>query len=631
MPSCASSSKGVSRKLRLGPGRWTWRNRKQEIAKQCVDSFLPVDLARRGTPSVGNNMMDQPGSSGGSEASVNQQAPNPEPPEPLAPDLSHPLLDDNTRSQELNERGGWASSVRVFIDRVDLYAEGGETRCSAVCHSPVLDKAGKNLALKGGIPPVRFIHSIFFNFFLDDMDRKFLSKFPGATFARFSHQLLIPIGTDKSRNNIRVRDLEKAFLAELDSGIILQILKPGDGKFDLVFWSKNLPARNGILRQGPPSRWGGGLEEEQGGLRHWFAKSKWRWFFWVGFKSPSLNWLDLYWPHPPLVNSDGCAKGNPGEAGAGGLIRDARGQWLVAFTCDLGICTSVTAGIRLSLAWDEGYRLWRASGRKLFLLLHPFDKVNQERAIHVQRNSLSSPLYLFFHSTLRKKRFRQNECQQSQERIEEKSTVISLSFCCPRSYKPLDYQKEEVDFTSMRTELRYVLCFHRRSSAASCSCLSFSLRIVTRFNSRNSFTQLEAASKDKVFHLQGRRCDIRPGTTKVMEAQGGLLFLKELVATFERRSELPLLLNFNRSPLVVIPGLGEDVNSDESLPRLLRYDTVSYRILSMENPLASNSSSRVLQTQANSSRLRGLSFFFTLLCREVNYIDPRILFLYPVH
>ncbi|KAK7326236.1 hypothetical protein VNO80_33049 [Phaseolus coccineus] len=28
---------------------------------------------------------------------------------------------------------GWASSVRVFIDRVDLYAEGGETRCSAVC------------------------------------------------------------------------------------------------------------------------------------------------------------------------------------------------------------------------------------------------------------------------------------------------------------------------------------------------------------------------------------------------------------------------------------------------------------------------------------------------------------------
>lgn len=35
-----------------------------------------------------------------------------------------------------------------------------------------------------------------------------------------------------------------------------------------------------------------------------------------------------------------------------------------------------------------------------------------------------------------------------------------------------------------------------------------------------------------------------------MEAQGGLLFLKELVATFERRSELPLLL---LSFFVVIP------------------------------------------------------------------------------
>ena len=52
-------------------------------------------------PSVGNNMMDQAGSSGGSEACVNQQAQNPE------PDLSHPLLDDNARHAELNERAGF--------------------------------------------------------------------------------------------------------------------------------------------------------------------------------------------------------------------------------------------------------------------------------------------------------------------------------------------------------------------------------------------------------------------------------------------------------------------------------------------------------------------------------------------
>lgn len=54
------------------------------------------------------------------------------------------------------------------------------------------------------------------------------------------------------------------------------------------------------------------------------------------------------------MNSDGCAKSNPGEAVAGGLIRDARGQCLlVALTSDLGIRTSVTAeheGIRQGLS-----------------------------------------------------------------------------------------------------------------------------------------------------------------------------------------------------------------------------------------------------------------------------------------
>ncbi|CAI8608494.1 unnamed protein product [Vicia faba] len=85
---------------------------------------------------------------------------------------------------------------------------------------------------------------------------------------------------------------------------------------------------------------------------------------------------------------------------------------------------------------------------------------------------------------------------------------------------------------------------------------------------RNSFTQLEAASKDKVFHLQGRRCDIRPGTTK-------------------------------------------------------SYETVSYRILSMENPLASNSSSRVLQTQANSSR-KSLLYYRPCKTASTSFLDKGI-------
>lgn len=40
-------------------------------------------------------------------------------------------------------------------------------------HSPIQDKKGRNLALNGGIPPVRFLHPVLFNFFLDDVDRDF--------------------------------------------------------------------------------------------------------------------------------------------------------------------------------------------------------------------------------------------------------------------------------------------------------------------------------------------------------------------------------------------------------------------------------------------------------------------------
>jgi len=67
------------------------------------DTLALIDL----TPPLILMMMD-PSSSSSSlpnpEASVNQEAPNPEPPEP---DLSQPLLDDNTRRAELDERAGF--------------------------------------------------------------------------------------------------------------------------------------------------------------------------------------------------------------------------------------------------------------------------------------------------------------------------------------------------------------------------------------------------------------------------------------------------------------------------------------------------------------------------------------------
>lgn len=57
------------------------------------------------------------------------------------------------------------------------------------------------------------------------------------------------------------------------------------------------------------------------------------------------------------LNTDGAARGNPGIAGAGGSLRDYRGQWIVGFAARLGICSNVAAELHalrmgLSLAWE---------------------------------------------------------------------------------------------------------------------------------------------------------------------------------------------------------------------------------------------------------------------------------------
>lgn len=110
------------------------------------------------------------------------------------------------------------------------------------------------------------------------------------------------------------------------------------------------------------------------------------------------------------MNSDGCAKGNPGEAGAGGLIRDARGQWLVVFTCDLGICTSVTAeleGIRqgLSLAWDEGYRyvVCEADAQTIIRIIQHGDSTSHPHGALIEdfRSLLRRDWQCILHHTLR--------------------------------------------------------------------------------------------------------------------------------------------------------------------------------------------------------------------------------------
>lgn len=46
------------------------------------------------------------------------------------------------------------------------------------------------------------------------------------------------------------------------------------------------------------------------------------------------------WEPPDLgvvkINTDGASLGNPGVAGAGGLLRDGTGKWLVGFRAHLG-------------------------------------------------------------------------------------------------------------------------------------------------------------------------------------------------------------------------------------------------------------------------------------------------------
>jgi ribonuclease HI len=84
-----------------------------------------------------------------------------------------------------------------------------------------------------------------------------------------------------------------------------------------------------------------------------------------GFKDNTKQRVCIGWRYPPIdwvkINVDGCSKGNPGLVGAGGVIRDAMGRWIVGFALNIGICTSVGAELwaitnGLKLAWSKGFR-----------------------------------------------------------------------------------------------------------------------------------------------------------------------------------------------------------------------------------------------------------------------------------
>jgi len=48
----------------------------------------------------------------------------------------------------------------------------------------------------------------------------------------------------------------------------------------------------------------------------------------VKWDPPNEGWVAL--------NTDGTARGNPGQAGAGGVIRGDRGEWIAGFSENLG-------------------------------------------------------------------------------------------------------------------------------------------------------------------------------------------------------------------------------------------------------------------------------------------------------
>ena len=62
---------------------------------------------------------------------------------------------------------------------------------------------------------------------------------------------------------------------------------------------------------------------------------------WVRWKVPEGGWY--------VLNTDGAAKGNPGRAGAGGVLRGERGEWILGFAENLGVCSSVKAEVRAIL------------------------------------------------------------------------------------------------------------------------------------------------------------------------------------------------------------------------------------------------------------------------------------------
>ena len=86
----------------------------------------------------------------------------------------------------------------------------------------------------------------------------------------------------------------------------------------------------------------------------------------VNLQAAFLILLDGIPPPPQFpylkLNTDRSALGNPGLAGAGGVLRDHKGQWISGFSLRGGFATNNMAELAavrqgLEMAWNKGYKL----------------------------------------------------------------------------------------------------------------------------------------------------------------------------------------------------------------------------------------------------------------------------------
>lgn len=73
----------------------------------------------------------------------------------------------------------------------------------------------------------------------------------------------------------------------------------------------------------------------------------------IAWRKPAEGWVTM--------NTDGASHGNPGQATAGGVIRDEHGSWLVGFALNIGVCSAPLAELwgvyyGLVVAWERGWR-----------------------------------------------------------------------------------------------------------------------------------------------------------------------------------------------------------------------------------------------------------------------------------